>query len=216
MHAERDPRIVWDSCADPQAWVVRSVAVIVEALRSRAHDVDDTRLLLSGGSSPVPVYCALASADLDWTRIAIGLVDDRDVEPDDVGSNARLLRESLFAHSLPIRLRVLRDTGQTIDAAVDRANSDASINPVGAVVVLGMGEDGHTASLFPRAADLERALQSREAYMAFDASGCVGAGIHTRRITLTAHGIRAAATRILLMRGETKRAVFERALEAGD
>ncbi len=213
---EHDPRIVWDVCADADAWVSRSVQVIVRALRQRAQDGRDTRLLLSGGSSPVPVYCALADAELDWSRIVVGLVDDRDVEPDDAGSNARLLRESLLAGNAMTRLRILRGPAQALADAVASANADASIDPAGAVVVLGMGDDGHTASLFPHAADIERALQSREAYVAFDASGCIGAGIYPRRITLTARGIRAAATRILLMRGERKRAVFERALAVGD
>jgi 6-phosphogluconolactonase len=79
-----------------------------------------------------------------------------------------------------------------------------------------MGDDGHTASLFPGMQGLDAALASPEAYVAVDATGCPGAGPWTRRISLTPAGLAPAPTRILLLRGEQKRQVFERALAGTD
>ena len=79
--AEDDPRIVWESCADEAAWVQRSVDVIVAALQVAQAQAAPAKLLLSGGSTPVPVYRALAATPVDWSRVVVGLVDERDVEP---------------------------------------------------------------------------------------------------------------------------------------
>jgi len=82
--------------------------------------------------------------------------------------------------------------------------------------VLGMGGDGHTASLFPGMHGLDAALTSHESYVAVDASGCPGAGAWLRRISLTPAGLAPANSRILLLRGADKRVVFEQALAGTD
>lgn len=212
---EADPRIVWQCCDDEAQWVRRSVEVIVAAVHAALASAATARLLLSGGSTPLPVYRALADAALDWSRLVVGLVDDRDVEPDDVGSNARLVRESMLGNRA-IVFRPLRAAGQVLAAAVDSANADPAINPAGAVLVLGMGDDGHTASLFPAAHDLDVVLATAQSYARFDAGGCAGAGNYPQRITLTPAGIARSAARVLLLRGAGKRAVFERALAHAD
>jgi 6-phosphogluconolactonase len=84
------------------------------------------------------------------------------------------------------------------------------------VVLFGMGDDAHTASIFPGAADLLVALNAQTAYVPFNATGCAVAGKWTQRITLTPHGWRDAARRLLLIRGESKRRVFEDAVASGN
>ncbi len=84
------------------------------------------------------------------------------------------------------------------------------------VVILGMGEDGHTASLFPRMQNLDQALAAAAAYVPVDATGCPVAGKFLRRISLTPAGLAPAHTRLLLIRGESKRRLLERVLDGDD
>ena len=177
-------------------------------------------LLLSGGSTPAPAYRRLAASVRDWSGITLGLVDDRRVAPDDPGSNARLLRETLQAGQPggPALLPLV-DVAQTPAAELARANAAlaaATARAAPALVLFGMGDDGHTASLFPGSPDLPAALASTAAYVALDASGCPGAQRWPQRLTLTPAGWAGARRRLLVMRGAHKRAVFERALRDGD
>ena len=194
------------------AW---AIAVVVAGALRRALEVKDrARLLVSGGSTPAPAFRALSNAPLAWDRVDVGLVDERWLLPDDKDSNARLARTHLLRdHAAAARLEALTRPGQGIEEAVAVANLAARRPPD--VVLLGMGDDGHTASLFPHMRDLEVHLASPDPYVAVDASGCPGAGPWARRISLTPAGLAPAPTRLLLIRGERKRAVFDDAL-AGD
>ena len=200
---------------DAEAWTHACAAAIVDALHATLRERPGATLLLSGGSTPGPVYAALRGADLDWARIDVSLVDDRWVPADDAGSNAHLLRGTLLHGDAPIAFRPLVDIDAGIDASV-RAASDAARAQPADVVVLGMGDDGHTASLFPGMRGLRDALRAREAYVAVDATGCPVAGQLTTRISLTPAGLAPARTRLLLLRGAHKRIVFERAAAGGD
>lgn len=200
--------------ADAEGWAQASAAAIAAALRGPLAK-GRARLLLSGGSTPAPVYRALARLALDWGQVDVALVDERWLQPDDPDSNARLVRETLLqARAKDAHFHGLTRAGQGIDEAVRAANLHASRGAD--VVVLGMGPDGHTASLFPRMRGLDEALASPQPYVAVDASGCEGAGRFARRISLTPAGLAAAHTRVLLIRGQEKRDLFERAIDGGN
>src|SRR3546814_13414069 len=79
-----------------------------------------------------------------------------------------------------------------------------------------MGDDGHTASLFPGMLGLEQALASPTAYVAVDASGCPGSGQWPRRISLTPAGLEPSRMRLPLIRGEHQRRLFDPALDGTD
>jgi len=196
-------------------WTWGAAVAISSALSRDLQERPRARLLLSGGSTPAPVYQALAKAPLDWQRIDVALVDERWLLPDDPDSNARLVRESLLRdRAAAARLESITRPGRSIEEAVNAANLHAQAPP--SVVVLGMGEDGHTASLFPGMQHLEAALDARAAYVSVDATGCPGAGRFLRRISLTPAGLAPAPARLLLIRGEAKRKLLERVLEGDD
>src|SRR5690606_29669527 len=131
---------------------------------------------------------ALSKSPLDWARVDVALVDERWLLPDDPDSNARLLRETLLQNQAArARLETITRAGRPFDEAVATANLHAR-QPAG-VVVLGMGEDGHTASLFPGMVDLDGALAASTPYVGVDAGGSPGAGAWQRRISLTPAGL---------------------------
>lgn len=205
-------RVQFHGHADADAWAESAAAAIAYAVGEALRERDRARLLLSGGSTPAPVYRALAQNALDWARVDVGLVDERWLQPDDPDSNARLVRQHLLHGPAAVaHFQSLTRAGQSIEESVRTANLHA--HQAADVVVLGMGEDGHTASLFPRMRGLEQALEADQAYVAVDTTGCPGAGRFARRISLTPAGLAPSHARFLLIRGESKRALFERAAD---
>lgn len=208
----------WHEHVDAAAWAESAAAQIAHCLRQDLQRAPRVLLLLSGGSTPEPVYRALAAVDLPWSRVVISLVDERFVAPGSAGSNAELL-DRVFAEgpSAPATRWPLVSAGLDLAQCVAAANArldDADL-PLSAVV-FGMGEDGHCASLFPGAADLPAALARTSAFIAFDAYGSKVAEPYPLRITLTPSGWRSASSRVLLIAGARKREVFERALATAD
>ncbi len=211
-------QVQWHESASASAWIDGAVHAINTALDASLQRYDRAMLLLSGGSTPAPVLRALASVDVDWPRVVVSLVDERDVPADDAASNAHLVRETLLHdRAAAATFWPLREGAPTLDDAVASANRrwrEARLPT--AAVVLGMGDDAHTASLFPGARGLPVALAADGPYVKFDARDRVGAGAWPWRITLTPYAWQAADARLLLLRGAGKRAVFERALAGAD
>jgi 6-phosphogluconolactonase len=212
----RASHVAWQASAGESEWAEAASAQIAGALRADLGRPGESWLLASGGTTPAPVYRALAAQVLDWSRVVVSLVDERDVEPDADGSNTRLVRETLLRDAATAaRFEPLRGAHQSLRDALAQANARWRGVRVGACV-LGMGDDGHTASLFPGSVDLDAALASHEPYAVLDASGCAVAGAYPHRISLTPAGLAQARARFLLIRGATKRAVFDDALQPGD
>jgi 6-phosphogluconolactonase len=202
-------------CQDDDAWTWTAAVAISSALRRELEQQPRARLLLSGGTTPAPVLRALSKAPLEWSRVDVGLVDERWLLPSDTDSNAYLVSTHLLRnHAAAAHFDPLTRPGRNIEMALGAANLHAQQAPT--VIVLGMGDDGHTASLFPHMPGLDAALASPLAYVAVDATGCPGAGRWPRRISLTPTGLAPAPTRLLLLRGAGKRKVFERALAGTD
>ena len=193
-------------CDDLAAQVEQAVASIAATLARAIDTQGEARLAVSGGRSPIALFAALADADLDWRRVTICLVDERAVPPDHADSNAALVREHLWVRRAAVaRFEPLVDDPNDIDGCVRRANATAK--PV-TLAILGMGDDGHTASLFPDAPQTARGLDptNPQAYLAVDPPTAPH-----RRISMSLAALQQAQRLVLWIQGEAKRAVYARA-----
>lgn len=143
---------------DDAAARAEALATWAGELLGRACDARRSAVLaVSGGRSPVLVFEHLRRLDLHWSSITVTLVDERLVAADDPDSNQRLVREHLLRDAAAAaRLQPLFDDPRAgLQACAREADARA---PAADVVILGMGEDGHTASLFADARGSEQAL----------------------------------------------------------
>ncbi len=178
---------------------------IAEALEAALAARPRASLVATGGRSPGLVYERLADTAIDWARVDVTLSDERCVAPDTADANARAVRERLLVgHAAGARFLPLWPPPE--------ARALAGLTPFDAVI-LGMGEDGHIASLIPGDPGLEDALTTA------DLLRDVPAGLGTpplARITLTLKALTSARAIFLLITGTAKREVIERALAGAD
>ena len=163
-----------------------------------------------GGTTPGPVFDLLADLPLDWAHIAVFLNDERWVGEDSPRSNTRLVRERLLVgRAAAARLIPLYADAATPELRLAELAAGLAPHLPVSVLLLGMGADMHTASLFPGADHLAAALaEDAPALMALRAQA---AG--EPRITLTAPVLRAARHVHILITGAEKRAAVSRAAE---
>jgi 6-phosphogluconolactonase len=176
------------------------------ALRERGR----ATLLVSGGRSPIAFFTALSQRALDWGKVTISLVDERAVPRTHADSNARLLAEHLLqqaaaaAHFVPLYAEAA-----DLEQAVRDADARVATLPTPFdVVVLGMGDDGHTASLFPGAPGTAAGLDPAQPRRVVATQPV--AAPHAR-LTLTRRALLDSRALMLAISGERKRAVLERA-----
>jgi 6-phosphogluconolactonase len=143
---------------------------IAAALRAAIAARGLASLVVSGGKSPIKLFELLRKEQLDWSSVCIALADERWVDPTDPNSNEKLVRDFLLKDSAaPARFLGLKNGAPTPDmGAVSAWETFARVPRPFDVVVLGMGDDGHTASLFPGSPNLPKALNPAAV------PGCVG------------------------------------------
>jgi 6-phosphogluconolactonase len=177
-------------------------------------------LALSGGSTPKKLYALLAKdpafAAFPWAQTQLFFGDERHVPPDDPESNFRMVKETLLASGHVPEANVHRVPAELIDAAQAAAQYEAELRRVFAgpalldgfprfdVILLGMGPDGHTASLFPGSPGLKEETKWVIANPV--------AKFKTDRITFTFPVLNAAATVLLLVAGADKEAMIREVL----
>ncbi|WP_449466546.1 6-phosphogluconolactonase [Stenotrophomonas humi] len=216
MNAAVSDRITLIRHANEAEWIEDVAKEMETILTQEVQQRGRARMLLSGGTTPAPIYELLAEQPLEWARIEVGLADERWLSPQDRDSNAWLVRNSFMNLAEGAHFDPLVRVGLPIAECVHSANLLAAHSQPACLVVLGMGNDGHTASLFPGSRDLERALQSNQTYASLDATGCPVAKDWHLRITLTPHGLAPINNRLLLLRGKQKLEVLNAAIESGD
>jgi 6-phosphogluconolactonase len=192
---------------------VAAATHIVGALRKRLDAHDDASLLVTGGSSPLRCYSELAESDLNWSAVQIALTDERWVPPTDSNSNEKLVRENLItgranaAQLLPIYAADITPAEQC-----QYLNEFLpTIALPFACTLLGMGGDGHVASLFPDAENLESGLDSDNPEWCIPVT--TDASEHAR-VSMTFSALVRSDSIALLFFGDDKRDIYEQAKAA--
>lgn len=167
-----------------------------------------------GGSTPSPVYARMAKADIDWSKIAVTLVDERYVPESSPESNARLIRDVLLqdkaAAATFIPLYTPEVTVDRAAAVAAKALHEATGNGRFDAVLLGMGEDGHICSMFPNSPTLKTLLTpAMKPTVLGVPHGRDGSAPTLERISINLPWLMQAERVILGLKGAAKREVFE-------
>ena len=197
---------IFDTAADALSATARTIMQRVEA--------GARTIALSGGSTPKPLYASLGAPplreELAQFPITWIVVDERYVPSDDPDSNAGMMQKTLFANGLSPSHRFLRFRTELNDPAATALAFEEEWRTLGIItldlVLLGMGDDGHTASLFPGTPVLE--VEDRIAAEVYVPR------LDSWRVTLTKPVLRDAKLRVVLAPGAKKKPVLE-ALQAG-
>lgn len=168
-------------------------------------DRDRVSFAVPGGTTPGPMFDALSAADLDWSRVRVLLTDERRVPADHPRSNERLVRERLLTSRAAAAefIRLVPDDDSDWPRLFEMLEAESPLS----ILLLGMGADMHTASLFPGSPDLAAALDGN----APPIMGVTPPGDLEPRLTLTAPMLTGAMATHVLITGAEKRAALERA-----
>jgi 6-phosphogluconolactonase len=190
------------------AALAESIALeLSEAIASRGH----ASLVVSGGRTPVLMFDHLARARLAWNKVTVTLADERLVPATDADANERLVRDHLLQNEAEraVFLPLWQGEGDPVESALEAVSA---MNRPFDVVLLGIGEDGHFASLFPRMPGLAAALDPASVSLAVFIED---AGARHPRVSLTLAALMDARLIFLSFAGTAKREVFERAMQPG-
>ncbi|ETX15567.1 6-phosphogluconolactonase [Roseivivax halodurans JCM 10272] len=194
--------------ADREMLIIALANRIAGELRGALARAERVTMAVPGGTSPGPVFDDLNDVELDWSRVDVMLTDERWVPEDHERSNTKLLRERLLTgKAAEARLLPMFLPCEEPEARLDELAEQIRPNLPLSVVLLGMGADMHTASLFPGADNLDEAL-SRNAPILMPMRA---PGADEPRVTLTAPVLDGALSKHVLIFGDEKRAALENA-----
>lgn len=194
--------------ADEEMLAIDLANVLAGELKSALNHEDRVLFVVPGGSSPGPVFDTLCDATLDWSRVDVMLSDERWVPEVHVRSNTRMIRERLLvgraaaARFLPLYAKAAHPD----DVLAELEANIVPRLPI-SVLLLGMGADMHTASLFPKGNNIEMAMSDKAPVLV---------SMETPdqpdiRVSLSAHVLNDAMAKHLLITGKAKRAALDRA-----
>jgi len=185
----------------------RICAALQEAIAARGR----AALVVSGGKTPIPLFAALSEISIEWDRVFITLADERWVEVSDRNSNETLVREHLLCNQArDVHFHGLKNTHTSaVDGEEECEETLAHLPRPFDIVILGMGPDGHTASLFPGAARLSEALDMGSGRLCM---AMTSVSAPHDRMTLTLPVLLDSHQIYIHLSGREKRDVYERAL----
>jgi 6-phosphogluconolactonase len=201
----------YDSAEEMADAVAGDIGFIIES----ALDARGTSLIaLPGGETPKPIFDKLASKSFPWKQVTIVPTDERLVPMDDERSNVRGIAKAF----LPVGARVIPIAAEIADYRLAGNSADARLQDLPwppDLVWLGMGEDGHTASIF-QGPDLQDALDAPKARRAVGVMpDPMPDDAPVARVTLTRSAILSARTVLITITGDDKRALLEQAIADG-
>lgn len=195
----------------PEEFVDRSANALKEIIVELLKNEDQISIALSGGNSPLPVYKKLASFNLDWEKIKFFIVDERCVPNDHPDSNYGNINECLFkrvkSESFPVvnSEESYQKNAENYEAQIKQLVNSVNNIPQFDLLLLGMGLDGHTASLFPET----EALQNKCDLMVLNHVP----QLSTHRITMTYPLIKNAKKIVLMAQGDEKKKLLNTIFE---
>jgi 6-phosphogluconolactonase len=200
------------------ALLAEFVPLLVAQLQNAFAARGQAFLVVSGGRTPLPLFQQLAQSSLDWSRVTVCLADDRRVPSDHEASNERLVRTYLKGQALSVKGQALSADSKkclplnfiSLGGSLAEVQQRLAGLPTFDVVILGMGDDGHTASLFPCSAELQQGLStSADVLLAQPTSA------PHERITLSKQRLLNSRHIYIHVSGASKVAVLQQALQDG-
>ena len=184
-------------------------AILAKAVKQRGQ----AYLVVSGGKTPVELFKILAQSKIDWEKVIITLADERCVALDNKDRNERLVKNFLLQHEAQkARFLSLYDEKTGIAENIQKLTGDLGALPTFDAVILGMGEDGHTASLFPCSDELSYGLDDNAA----DVLLINPKKAPYQRVSLSKRRLLDSHHVFLHLVGQKKRTVFNQALSERD
>ncbi|WP_341522830.1 6-phosphogluconolactonase [Pseudomonas sp. G.S.17] len=188
-------------------------ANVAEQLKTAISSNGVATLVVSGGRSPVAFFQSLAEQPLDWSKVVVSLADERWVPVEHADSNAGLLQRYLLqGPAAKAKFLGLYSVAQSLEEAADAADQALAELPPIDVLILGMGDDGHTASLFPKSPNLNEALRLDGERRCLP---MLAPTVPHQRLTMTRRLLASARLPILSVSGQAKLDTLRAAL-AGD
>ena len=215
-------KIIWHTEDDALSLAESLASEIANQLNQSLADRGSAVLALSGGSTPKPMFAALATQKVDWSKVVVTLVDERWVDESHALSNAAFLRKYFLdalasqATFLPLYKSAdgVEDSFKhVLDAYCQITNSSPDQPRPFDVVILGMGDDGHTASFFPDASNIDALVDSSTENLL---ASCYSKSSQVQRITWTLKMLLQPSYLALHFTGSIKKQVFEKAQVAGE
>ncbi|MFT5572559.1 MAG: 6-phosphogluconolactonase [Cryomorphaceae bacterium] len=211
----------WHEAADPESLANQLAMQIIAVMDQTIEQKGSVVLALSGGSTPKPLFKSLATADLDWSKVIITLVDERWVPKTHELSNAAFMQTHLL-DSLPDVVRFIPlyepaesaelSTAEVLNNYCSIAQSSPNTPRPFDIVVLGMGGDGHTASFFPDADNITDLVDPNSIAPLLT---CNSTSTQVDRITWNLPMLLNAQYLALHITGDSKKRVFSEAVING-
>ncbi len=194
---------------DREMMMINLAGKIATDLESALHHQERATLVVPGGTTPGPIFDDLCAVEMGWERVNVMLSDERWVPEDSDRSNTRLIQERLLVDKAKTACFVpLYAKAEKPEDVI--AELECVIRPCLpiSVLLLGMGADMHTASIFPGADNLELALDKRAPILV----PMRAPGAPEPRVTISAHVLNEALSKHIVITGEEKRDAFKKSL----